>query len=175
MTRAPTPQHSPDPNALLEQRLEGWVPDLTGTLLFLKDGDRLLLMHKKRGHGAGRINGPGGKLEADELPADCAVRETLEETGVRALDPQLRGVFKFVDLTAPQWLGYIYVATRYEGSPLETDEGLPFWCALDEIPFERMWEDDRHWLPRVLAGEQLEGEFLFDDGRLLAHRLRSVS
>jgi 8-oxo-dGTP diphosphatase len=174
MTRASTPHSEPDPNALLEARLEGWSPELTGTLLFVKDGERLLLMHKKRGHGAGRINGPGGKLEPGERPVDCAIRETLEETGITALNPELRGIFKFVDLKAPQWLGYIFVATRYEGAPMETEEGLPFWCALPEIPYARMWEDDRHWLPRVLAGERLEGEFLFDDGHLLAHRLRSA-
>ena len=164
-----------DPNALLERLLEGWTPDLTGTLLFLKDGDRLLLMHKKRGHGAGRINAPGGKLEPGETPAACAVRETLEETGVTAIDPELRATFRFVDLVQPQWLGYIFLARAYRGGAVETEEGVPMWCAIEDIPYDRMWEDDRHWLPRLLAGERLEGEFLFDDGRLLAHRLRNVA
>lgn len=162
-----------DPIALLERRLEGWAPDLTGTLLFVRDAERVLLMHKKRGHGAGRINAPGGKLEPDESPKACAIRETLEETGVTALDPTLRATFKFVDLKQPQWLGYIFVADAHRGLAVETEEGVPFWCGVDCIPYDRMWEDDRHWLPRVLAGEHLEGEFLFDDARLLAHRLRN--
>jgi hypothetical protein len=38
-----------------------------------------------------------------------------------------------------------------------------------------MWDDDRYWLPRILAGERLEGDFLFRDGVLAAHRLRTLS
>jgi len=164
----------PDPDALLEQRLSGWQPDLTGTLLFVVDGPQVLLMRKKRGHGAGRINAPGGKLEPGETPLECAIRETREETGVTPLEPSLRGVFRFVDLVQPQWLGYVFVAGRHEGTAIETEEGSPIWTPVDALPFAEMWEDDRLWLPRLLAGESLEGEFLFDDGRLLAHRLRTT-
>jgi len=163
-----------DPDTRLEQLLHSWRPDLIGTLLFVVDGARVLLIDKKRGHGAGYINGPGGKLEAGETPQQCAIRETLEETGIRAVEPVLHGRFRFVDLVQLQWLGYIYVAHQHGGTAVETEEARTVWTALDDIPFARMWEDDRFWLPRVLAGEFLEGEFLFDDGRLLTHRLRQV-
>lgn len=160
-----------DDDRLLTERLVDWQPDHTGTLVFLRRGDEVMLIRKKRGHGAGKINGPGGKVEPGETPLAAAVRETLEETGIRVLDPLLRGRFKFVDLTAPQWFGFIYTATAFEGSPIETEEGDPSWYSIHELPFDQMWEDDRFWLPRVLAGESLVGEFLFDDGRLLTHRL----
>jgi len=163
-----------DPDQQLTQRLLRWTPDLIGTLLFVMDGNRVLLIDKKRGHGAGRINGPGGKLEAGETPAQCALRETREETGIVAGDPVLRGRFKFVDAVQMQWLGYIFVCDQHSGQAVETDEARPFWVAQSQIPYEQMWEDDRFWLPRVLAGECLEGEFLFDDGRLLTHRLRTL-
>lgn len=159
----------------LEARLNGWSADLTGTLCFVVDGDRVLLIHKKTGHGAGLINGPGGKLEPGETPLQCAVRETLEETCVQAKNLQLAGRFKFVDRVASQWFGYIFVARAHEGEARETAEGAPVWVGIDELPFDRMWPDDRYWLPRVLAGEVLEGEFLFDDGRLLTHRLRPLT
>lgn len=159
---------------LLDQRLDGWQPDFVGTLVFLVMDNRVLLIHKKRGHGAGLINGPGGKVEAGETPVACAVRETREETGITVAAPVLCGTFKFVDLQAPQWLGYVYLARRFTGLPCETEEATPEWFALNALPLDRMWEDDRYWLPRVLAGELLEGEFLFDDGRLLTHRLRQV-
>ncbi|MFM8353644.1 MAG: hypothetical protein ACKOBM_01895, partial [Gammaproteobacteria bacterium] len=45
--------------ALLQSRLQDWQPDLVGTLMFIRVADRVLLIHKRRGHGAGRINGPG--------------------------------------------------------------------------------------------------------------------
>ena len=91
-----------------------------------------------------------------------------------ALAPCELGVFKFVDLHQPQWRGHVFVAREYTGRIVETEEAKPEWFALDDIPYQRMWEDDRYWLPRILAGERLQGEFLFDDGRLLTHRLRSV-
>ncbi len=165
---------SPIARKLLRERLQGWAPDLTGTLLFLRDEDAVLLIRKKRGHGAGKINGPGGKLDPGETPAAGAIRETLEETGIEVLDPELHGRFRFVDLVAPQWFGYVFLARRYQGELVETAEASPFWCPIAELPFAEMWEDDRLWLPRLLAGEHLEGDFLFDDGRLLAHRLDTV-
>ena len=164
----------PDFDRLLLRRLDGWQPDLTGTLVFLRRQSEVLLIRKKRGHGAGKINGPGGKLEPDETPLAGAIRETLEEVGVRVLDAQLCGLFKFVELSAAQWFGYVFVAHHYEGVPCETEEATPMWVGIDELPFDEMWEDDRYWLPRLLAGEKLGGDFLFDDGRLLAHRLRPI-
>lgn len=161
-----------DPRSLLERRLADWRPDLTGTLLFLAgNDDDVLLIRKKRGHGAGKINGPGGKLDAGESPAQCAVRETLEETGIEALDPQLAAIMRFVDLENDDWLGYVFVASRYRGDLRETPEAVPAWFARNEIPLEEMWDDDRYWLPRILAGEVLKGDFLFRAGSLLAHRL----
>jgi 8-oxo-dGTP diphosphatase len=163
-----------DPQSLLQRLLADWRPDLTATLLFLTSGDDVLLIRKKRGHGAGKINGPGGKLDAGESPTQCAVRETLEETGVEVLDPQLAAVMRFVDLEDEDWLGYVFVAHRYRGKIRETVEAVPVWFARDEIPFDEMWQDDRHWLPRILAGEVLRGDFLFRAGTLIAHRLQPL-
>ena len=165
---------SDDFQALLSRRLVGWQPEETGTLLFLIRRGEVLLIRKKRGHGAGRINGPGGKIDPGETALAAAVRETREETGVEVLDAELRGEFRFVELNGPQWLGYVFLAGRYRGEPVQTPEADPFWCPLDALPFHEMWEDDRYWLPRLLAGERLRGDFLFDHGRLLAHRLRPM-
>jgi len=58
---------------------ETWVPTERATLLFvIKDG-QVLLIHKKKGLGAGKINGPGGRLEPGETPEQAAIREVQEE------------------------------------------------------------------------------------------------
>ena len=44
----------------------------------------------------------------------------------------------------------------------ETDEARPFWCPVSEIPYDKMWEDDLHWLPPALEGKKFEGFFIFD-------------
>ena len=70
--RTGVPEWSPmvaeEPQAELTRRLVDWRPDHIGTLTFLHQHGRVLLMRKKRGHGAGKINGPGGKLESGETP-----------------------------------------------------------------------------------------------------------
>jgi len=48
------------------------------------------------------------------------------------------------------------------------NEGELKWFKINELPFERMWDDDPHWLPRVLAGEFMKMKFYFDSqGKLL--------
>ena len=56
-----------------------WSADITATLMFVFRDNEVLLIHKKRGLGKGKINGPGGKLEAGESLLECAIRETEEE------------------------------------------------------------------------------------------------
>ena len=54
---------------------ETWQPNMVANLVFLTRGQEVLLIHKKTGLGAGKINGPGGKLEPGESPLEGAIRE----------------------------------------------------------------------------------------------------
>ena len=76
-----------------------WQPTDRATLLFVITDGRMLLIRKKRGLGAGKINGPGGKLDPGEAPIDAAVREVREEIGVTPSGVSHRGElsFQFVD------------------------------------------------------------------------------
>ena len=64
-----------------------WRPKEFATLLFVVRNGEILLMRKKRGLGAGKINGPGGRIEAGESSLDAAVRETREELGIVPISP----------------------------------------------------------------------------------------
>lgn len=153
---------------------ENWQPEFVGTLLFLLDeADRVLLIHKKTGHGAGRINGPGGKLDPNESVVAGACREVLEEVGLTVHDAKVGLEMRFVEQDGPQWLGFALTSTDYSGQLIETKEAKPFWCPITEVPYEQMWPDDAIWLPKLLAGEfagPAVGNFLFEDERLLAHQ-----
>lgn len=149
-----------------------WRPQFIGTLLFVCRAGEVLLIHKKTGHGAGRINAPGGKLEPGEGIVACAVRETYEEVGVRVREARVGMELRFVERSGPQWLGFALTAHDFSGTPTETREAKPFWCPIEEIPYARMWPDDAIWLPQLLANPLAPprvADFLFDDERLLEH------
>ena len=142
-----------------------WTPTLQATLMFVVDESRgeVLLIRKKRGLGAGKINGPGGKLDPGETPLECAVRETQEELGVTALDAVKHGELWFEFTDGLKMLVHVYLARRHEGVAVETDEAVPLWTCLSELPFEEMWEDDRFWLRELLIdGAVFTGRFRFD-------------
>ncbi len=148
-----------------------WQAVDTATLAFVIKEEQILLIRKKRGLGAGKINGPGGRLEDNESIQACAVREAQEELGITPLHPQKHGelLFQFVD-------GYsihvhVFRASDLNGTPIETEEAIPIWSPLDRVPYDEMWEDDEIWLPHLIAGKQFHGRFIFDEDNMLDHVL----
>ena len=147
---------------------QAWRPTATGTLVYVTAGTRVLLIHKRRGHGAGKVNAPGGHVEVGESPVACARRETLEEVCVRCGPLQLGAVLRFHDVAGGgDMLAYAYTAAAFTGEPAETAEAIPFWAEREALPFDRMWAADRLWLPLVLAGQRVDAELVFAGDRLL--------
>lgn len=132
------------------------------TLCLLRDGNRVLLGMKKRGFGAGKWNGFGGKVKPPESVEEAAHRELTEEVGVVALDLRPCGRLRFrFEGEAVEIDCQVFTATKWEGEPVETEEMAPQWFALNEIPFDQMWPDDIHWFPLFLAGKYFDATFNF--------------
>ncbi|MDR1190668.1 MAG: 8-oxo-dGTP diphosphatase [Verrucomicrobiales bacterium] len=148
-----------------------WVPKEHGALCFIVSGGQILLIHKKRGLGAGKVNGPGGRLEPGESPSAAAVRETQEEVGVTPTGVREAGVLRFHFCDGYALLCTVFRADGMTGGLIETDEALPFWSPLTLIPYDQMWEDDALWLPLLLAGQWFDGRFVFDGEKLLHHEI----
>jgi 8-oxo-dGTP diphosphatase len=147
------------------------------TLLFIVDrsAQKILLAMKKVRFGAGKYNGMGGRIEEGESAVQGAVREAHEEVGVAVAveDALPRGAIKFSFEDKPDWqrLVHVFVAERWVGVPKESDEMAPEWFDLDKIPYEKMWIDDKFWLPLVLAGESIDAEFHFNnEGSQILHQ-----
>lgn len=148
-----------------------WAPVDRATLLFVIVDGSILLIRKKRGLGQGKINGPGGRLEAGETPLEGALREVREEVCVEARQATKCGelYFQFVD-------GYsihvhVFRAAALVGEAQETPEAVPLWVGLDAIPYDEMWADDRLWIPHMLDDQPFEGYFIFDDDTMVDQRL----
>jgi len=128
---------------------------------------------KKRGFGAGRWNGFGGKLLSNESLKDGARRETMEEAGVEPRSFEEMGILEF------SWQGrgdllevHVFKVTDWEGVPAETEEMRPEWFPMDQIPYEDMWSDDPYWLPLYLEGKKFRGSFQFDENdQVLSHEI----
>jgi 8-oxo-dGTP diphosphatase len=138
-----------------------WQAPMHATLMFVVNDGRILLIEKKRGLGAGKINGPGGKIDPGETPLQAVMRETREELHITPIAPLKLGELWFSMSDHPDILCHVYRADDYQGETTETDEATPVWTRIDAIPYQRMWEDDQHWLPLLLAGRTFRGRFVF--------------
>ena len=155
---------------------ENWAPVEKAVIVYMVDQkqNRVLLIHKKTGLGEGKINAPGGRIEKGESAEATAIRECQEEVSLTPLYPEKRVELHFQFTSGYSIFGEVFFSEAWEGEMAESDEAKPFWCDLDKIPWDQMWEDDRLWLPRALAGKKQRGYFIFDDDRMLWEKLEEV-
>jgi len=142
-----------------------------------QDGKELLLAMKKRGFGAGKWNGVGGKPDlrkGDKNITETAIRETEEEIGVKIKKLEKVAVLNFRFPYIPEekeWDQnvHVFLAREWEGTPIETEEMRPQWFRIPDIPYASMWKPDAIWLPYVLSGKRIKGRFVFSpDGEGVA-------
>ena len=152
------------------------------TLIFLikkTDGKvtGICLAMKKRDFGMGKWNGAGGKIYKGESIIKCLERETKEELGV-----VIKNFYKVAELSFTfslkhEWdqKTHVYLCEEWEGEPSESEEMNPKWFTVDQIPFDHMWSDDVFWLPQVINGEFVKGEFTFGEGdKILEQKVEIV-
>ena len=147
------------------------------TLCLISANSQILLGYKKRGFGANRWNGFGGKVRPGENIQDATIREVFEECGLKVTKLRHRAVlnFEFED-SKDEIEVHLYEALAFEGEPVETDEMRPQWFYPNEIPFDKMWPDDRFWFPYYLDGMNFEGKFLFkDQSNLLDYKITETN
>lgn len=149
-------------------------------MLFLVS-DKILLGYKKRGFGKGKYNGFGGKPFPGETILDAAIREAKEESGLIVIDCKKVGIIDFGESYLLRM--HLYVCTRWEGTPCETEEMRPEWFGVNNIPYDHMWKDDKYWMPLVLKGRQFTGTFVFennddelgtDDNEIVRYTLKEI-
>ncbi len=153
------------------------------TICYLENNGSWLMLYRDRKPGdmnEGKCISPGGKLEEGETPDECAVREVLEETGLKLNSWVFHGVIEFRSDEYEDEDMYLYSSSDFEPADeeaalifRETGEYEPPECREGElvwVPHEKMldlpaWEGDRAFLTEVLKGTkeinmrlQYEGE-----------------
>lgn len=144
-----------------------------------RDGKYLLLLKAPGKFGAGFWNAPGGKIEFGETSEMAMVREVEEETGLVVNSQEKMGLLEFYfgpEKSIPDWSAEVFFSSDFSGMLIESDEGRLEWFDEDELPLDRMWEDDRHWLPLLVKGIKFHGKFWFtsDMKKLLSHKIQSL-
>lgn len=133
------------------------------------DARQVLLAMKKRSHGEGKWNGPGGKVQEGESVETAAIRETKEEVNVEPSDLQHKASITFhfwgetdTEAASETMTTEVFLGEAWNGEPSESEEMRPQWFKLSAVPYADMWPDDKYWLPDVFAGRELTATFHFD-------------
>ena len=58
---------------------------------------------------------------------------------------------------------HVFICTKWSGVPEESEEMLPEWFSLDEMPVSNMLWDFQVWLSPFIKGEKSKGEFLLGE------------
>jgi 8-oxo-dGTP diphosphatase/2-hydroxy-dATP diphosphatase len=125
------------------------------TLCVIHKDPHVLLGFKKKGFGAGRWNGFGGKPEEGESIEEAARREVFEEAGVVVSDMEKVGTMEFSFKDKPEVLEvHLFRASDFDGEPVEGEEMRPQWFHIDKLPFDKMWPDDKYWYPLFLQNKK---------------------
>jgi 8-oxo-dGTP diphosphatase len=149
------------------------------TLCYVRDGThaqgQTLMLHrikKANDMHAGKWNGLGGKLEPGETPEECAIREVLEESGLRMIDPVLRGIITFPQFSKGEdWYTFIFVATKFTGELIDSTEGVLAWVENDKLFELNLWPGDRIFLRWLDDQRFFSAKFVYHAGELTKYEV----
>jgi len=95
------------------------------TVLIIEN-DKVLAISRRNDHtDFGLV---GGKSLENETFEQCAIRETLEETGLTISDPQF--IFERID---GEYQVQVFTPKSYTGTIVESDEGIVRWLTPDVL------------------------------------------
>ncbi|UCG04311.1 MAG: 8-oxo-dGTP diphosphatase [Candidatus Heimdallarchaeota archaeon] len=152
------------------------------TLAYIVCNDEVLLLFrnkKDKDFHEGKYIGIGGRLEPGETPIECIIRELEEETGysLKPEEIEFRGYIYFdeinrdkinEDLPAFNWLVFLYYVQVANKIEFENPEGNLSWVPINKIPYEKMWDGDKIFTPKLLnTCDVVEAKFLYDKEKIV--------
>ncbi|GEN89773.1 NUDIX hydrolase [Oceanobacillus sojae] len=152
------------------------------TICFIKDKNKLLLLNREKNPNIGMWNGVGGKIEQNETPLECVLREVYEETGITLLDVESGGKVVWKSNRGDSGM-YVFIADLPSGTsyntPFKVEEGILDWKDIDWIldPLNSgIVGNLREYLPKLINGEyNLQHNFTYKDGNMLDYYAEQIT
>lgn len=163
----PTP-----PRTTVDDRLVSissrYVSPKTGVNVVVDDGSGRLLMVQRADRGQWAL--PGGYTDVGLSPAEVAIKEAFEETGLTIQVQSILGVADLMQCGGQRIPQYVLMFhARATGGQLahHPEEALGIkWFEADEIPRDNLWEGGIPWLDVALDAVQgKQGATYFDPPR----------
>ena len=149
------------------------------TLIYVRHhGTTLMVLRNKKKNDMhqGKWNALGGKFEAGESPEECAIRETHEESGLTIRRPQLKGFITFPAFDdVEDWYVFVFVATEFSGSLIDSPEGDLQWIADSELLGLNIWDGDRHFMPWLDQPGFFSAKFIYASGQYVSHSVENYA
>ena len=142
-----------------------------GVIVFKRDRGKLKYLVIKSFTG---VHGfPKGHIEAGESEKEAAIREVLEETGLRLEAPRYRGIVTFIsDKFGTEYM-HLFTDKNALGEPVSAcDEGELAWVEKSRLGELRLWEGDMIFL-RLLDTEErfFSLKLVYEGDALISHTL----
>ncbi len=135
-----------------------------------KEGKTLMLYRNKKenDYHEGKWNGLGGKLEPQESPEECAIREIREESGLVVTDPKLVGFITFPLFDGKDdWYCFLYTCNKFTGELIDSPEGELEWIPDDKVRDLNLWDGDKIFLEWVMSDKFFSAKFNYKDGKFI--------
>jgi len=119
------------------------------TLCYITRGQDVLMLHrvkKEKDVNKDKWIGIGGKLEPDESPDQCLLREAKEETGLTLTSWRCRGIITFLNDVCESECMYLFTADGFTGQLITCDEGVLEWIPRERLNALPKWEGDQIFL-----------------------------
>lgn len=138
---------------------------IQATLWILIKDRQIFLWEKKRWFAKWLFNWPWGKQEKNETIEGCMIREAKEEIWIDIFKMTKVWINHFYFHEKPSWNQdvHIFMIEDFSWDVVESEEIKPYWFDINNIPYTKMWDDDKIWLPSVLNWEKdIEYNFILD-------------
>ena len=140
------------------------------TLCYVKRDDQTLMIHRVKKQNdihEGKWNGLGGKVNPGETPEECVIREVEEESGLKIINPILKGFLTFPKFNKNvDWYVFVYETYDFDGELIDSIEGNLKWIDNSELTGLNLWEGDKYFFKWMLENKLFSAKFLYEGGKL---------